>query len=57
MRAFWTVLAILFAALAVGTLVPLYEGAGAGAPIGIGDIAIAAVLATLAWASWKSARR
>ncbi|MEU0279197.1 hypothetical protein ACIOGX_04120 [Streptomyces sp. NPDC088147] len=55
MRAFWTVLAILFAALAVGSLASLNERAGTS--IGIGDIAIAALLATLAWASWKSARR
>ncbi|MFE9884225.1 hypothetical protein [Streptomyces scopuliridis] len=55
MRAFWAVLAILFAALAVGSLASLNEGAGTS--MGIGDIAIAAVLATLAWASWKSARR
>ncbi|PVE08564.1 hypothetical protein [Streptomyces scopuliridis] len=57
MKAFWTVLAILFAALAVGTIASLNERAGSGTSLGIGDIAITAVLATLAWASWKSARR
>ncbi|MFE4372988.1 hypothetical protein ACFRMN_33075 [Streptomyces sp. NPDC056835] len=54
MRRFWAVLAILFAALAVGSLAVLSEGGGRS--IGIDDIAVAAVLATLAWLSWKSAR-
>ncbi|MEV6424311.1 hypothetical protein [Streptomyces sp. NPDC051662] len=54
MRAFWTVLAILFAALTVGSLAALNEGAGGS--IGLSDIAVAAVLATLAWLSWGARR-
>lgn len=55
MKAFWTILAILFAALTVGSLASVSKGADA--PTRIGDIVITAVLATLAWASWKTARR
>ncbi|MFJ9030042.1 hypothetical protein ACIRQP_16255 [Streptomyces sp. NPDC102274] len=55
MRMFWTVLAILFAALTVGSLGSLNEETGTS--IGFGDISLAVVLATLAWASWKTARR
>jgi hypothetical protein len=51
-KKFWTVLAVLFAALAVGSVASARESAG-----GIDDFAVAAVLACLAWASWKSARR
>ncbi|MFJ1750630.1 hypothetical protein ACIOJD_30985 [Streptomyces sp. NPDC088116] len=51
MRKFWTVLAVLFAALAVGAVASAREGTGS-----IDDFAVAAVLACLAWASWKSRR-
>lgn len=51
-KKFWTVLAVLFAALAVGSVASARESAG-----NIDDFAVAAVLACLAWASWKSARR
>ncbi|MFE7569387.1 hypothetical protein ACFU76_20865 [Streptomyces sp. NPDC057539] len=54
MRAFWTVLAILFAALTIGSLAVLNEGAGES--IGLSDIAVAAVLGTLAWLSWGARR-
>ncbi|MFD7285495.1 hypothetical protein [Streptomyces sp. NPDC059863] len=54
MRAFWTVLAILFGALAVGSLAVLNEGAGRS--IRLSDIAVAAVLGTLAWLSWGARR-
>ncbi|MEV7679750.1 hypothetical protein AB0O64_14495 [Streptomyces sp. NPDC088341] len=47
---FWTILAVLFAALTVGAL------ATANRTGGIDDLAIAAILACLAWGSWKARR-
>ncbi|MFJ8001031.1 hypothetical protein ACIQ7D_28565 [Streptomyces sp. NPDC096310] len=44
------VLAVLFAALAVGSIAAKEPGA----PIGAGDLAIAGLLACLAWGCWKA---
>ncbi|QIQ06137.1 hypothetical protein [Streptomyces liangshanensis] len=52
---FWTVLAVLLAALAVGSFAS--AGPGAGGPSDVGDLVVTAVLAVGAWASWKMRRR
>ncbi|MFF3749363.1 hypothetical protein ACFYYH_02705 [Streptomyces sp. NPDC002018] len=51
MHRFWTVLALLLAALAVGLFASANEH-GASTE----DLAVAALLACLAWASWKARR-
>ncbi|AXG76958.1 hypothetical protein DVK44_03855 [Streptomyces paludis] len=52
MTRIWTVLAVLFAALAVGSV----ASKESGAPIGVGDLAVTALLACFAWACWKCRR-
>ncbi|MFE3826632.1 hypothetical protein [Streptomyces sp. NPDC059092] len=52
MRRFWTGLAVLLAALAVGSI----ASKETGAPIGAGDLAVTALLACLAWGCWKARR-
>ncbi|MEE1799613.1 hypothetical protein ACIQVO_00795 [Streptomyces sp. NPDC101062] len=52
MTRFWMGLAVLFAALAVGSIASKEPGA----PIGVGDLAVTALLAFLAWGCWKARR-
>ncbi|MFJ2648050.1 hypothetical protein ACIO1C_15100 [Streptomyces sp. NPDC087420] len=52
---FWTVLAVLLAALAVGSFAS--AGPGTDGPGEVGDLVVTAVLAVGAWASWKMRRR
>jgi hypothetical protein len=55
MKAFWTILALLLAALAVGGFAS--AGNGTDGPRPIGDLLVTAVLALGAWGSWKARRR
>ncbi|MEV7085141.1 hypothetical protein AB0O07_04445 [Streptomyces sp. NPDC093085] len=48
----WTVLAVAFAALAFGSVAAKEPGA----PIGLGDLAVTALLGWAAWACWKARR-
>ncbi|WP_169922651.1 hypothetical protein [Streptomyces lushanensis] len=48
---FWTLLAVLFAALTVGALATTNRNGG------IDDLAVAVILGCLAWGSWKARRR
>ncbi|WP_158712264.1 hypothetical protein [Streptomyces sp. NRRL F-5135] len=52
MTRIWTGLAVLFAALAVGSIASREPGA----VIGIGDLAVTALLACLAWVCWRFRR-
>lgn len=55
MKAFWTILAIILGALALGGLAS--AGKHPDMVSRIGDIVIAGLLALGAWLSWRKARR